>query len=367
MEPPKTTSPPATYLTSYAAIRACTNQLLEEYFNQQIRQAEQLSPQYAALWQAMWRLVQAGGKRLRPYIFILAYEACARQTATNDIQQAAVSFELLHQALLIHDDIVDQDYIRYGQANVAGQYQQLYKQQLGLTPAAAARLADDAALLAGDCLLSGCYQTLGQSGLPAQAVNELSRRLGQAAFAVLGGELLDIEAPYQPIEAADPLLITRLKTAAYSFQLPLAAGAHLAGAKTSTVSLFEALGEQLGIAFGLADDLLGVFGDPNQTGKSATSDLAEGKRTLLLQQTYAQASPKQRSKLEQLIGKHDLNEAEAAQIRKIIEQTGSRKFCQQIIRQHADVARRSLHQLALEPPAQAQFLELIERASQRSS
>ena len=95
------------------------NQTLEDYFARGITRAEAVSPYYAQLWQEMFRLVKSGGKRLRPKMTILAYQAFGGQDV-NSILPIAAAQELLHVSMLIHDDIIDRDYSRHGVDNVAG-------------------------------------------------------------------------------------------------------------------------------------------------------------------------------------------------------------------------------------------------------
>ena len=144
-----------------------------------------------------------------------------------------------------------------------------------------------AAVLLGDLALAWA-DDLYIAGAQALAAVERSAPVWRAMRTeVLGGQLLDLlttaSAAADPAaQAADAMRVNRFKTAAYTVERPLQLGAELAGASAATVSTLRSYGADVGVAFQLRDDLLGVYGDPAVTGKPAGDDLLEGKRTLLL-------------------------------------------------------------------------------------
>ena len=124
----------------------------------------------------------------------------------------------------------------------------------------------------------------------------------------------------------------RLKTAVYSFECPLQAGAVLAGASEDVVALLGLFGREVGIAYQIVDDLLGVFGDETETGKTTIGDLREGKRTTLI--AHAATTPFW-SELKPYIGKPDLSISEAAAAVALLEKAGSRAFTEALVADHA--------------------------------
>jgi geranylgeranyl diphosphate synthase type II len=133
------------------------------------------------------------------------------------------------------------------------------------------------------------------------------------------------------------------KTGAYSFALPLQAGALLAGADRETVGRLGEAGRLLGVAFQLADDLLGVFGDPAQTGKSATSDLRSGKQTPLLAHAQFTAAW---ARIRPYVGR-DLTAEELAETRHLLTTSGSRRFVEELAETHLSAARAVIEQLGV--------------------
>jgi geranylgeranyl diphosphate synthase type II len=138
----------------------------------------------------------------------------------------------------------------------------------------------------------------------------------------------------------DILTMERLKTAVYSFECPLQAGAILAGASEQIVTTLADFGREIGVAYQIVDDLLGVFGQESETGKTTIGDLREGKRTVLI--SYA-TTTSEWSRIEPLIGKADLSEAEADRVRQLLVDTGARAFAEGLARYYAN---RALSRLA---------------------
>jgi len=139
------------------------------------------------------------------------------------------------------------------------------------------------------------------------------------------------------------LAMEEQKTSAYSFALPMQAGALLAGADESTTRRLGEAGRALGVGFQLRDDLLGVFGDPGETGKSATSDLRARKQTPLLAHARGTA---EWPRIEAHLGR-DLDNAELEEVRRLLTVSGSRAFVEELAGSHLAAARSELEQLGL--------------------
>src|SRR5690606_2950472 len=193
----------------------------------------------------------------------------------------AVAQELLHVSMLIHDDIIDEDYLRHDTDNVSGIYVKRYA-RYPLAEGQRSHFANSAALIGGDLLISAAYQVLASARISEQQKQQATDLLGEAIFVVCGGELLDTESSFIDLSEIDALKIAQLKTASYSFVSPLLMGAVLAGTDQKTQTTLRQFGSALGIAFQLADDILGLYGEEAVTGKSASSDLRQGKRTYML-------------------------------------------------------------------------------------
>jgi geranylgeranyl pyrophosphate synthase len=347
-----------------ADVRLQVHEYLKRFYERQITRAESLSTDYAKLWKTMLQLHMGGGKRLRPYMMLLSYQSFSGKQY-QPMMPVAAALELIHTFVLIHDDIIDRDYIRHGQPNVAGHYRQGYL-DARTEPAQASHLAASAALLAGDLLISGAQQMILESSLPDDQKIQAATFLGDIIFVVAGGELLDTELVLHSFETADPLTVAHLKTSHYSFIAPLELGAMLAGSSKSIRKNLHEFGGVLGIAFQLTDDLLDIFGDSAATGKPLASDVREGKRTYLLCEAYARASAVQRKELDAFLGE-PLNQKQLARLRTILQTTGAVAAAEATIAIHRTQAEKALHSLTLPEQAHKQFEALITLAIDRKA
>lgn len=338
--------------------------LLETFFDGSIDSAHRMSPHYATLWREMKRITFAGGKRLRPRMVLLTYQAFGGDDAAAVVPVAAAQ-EVLHASLLMHDDIIDRDFIRYGTPNVMGGYQKIY-QPLVKDAGERTHYAESAALLGGDLLISAAYQLIGQSSLPPEKVALVYQQLGETIFQVAGGELLDTESALRPVGAIPAELIAIHKTASYTFVAPLLIGATLAGITAEQKVFLRIYAENLGVAFQLQDDLLGVFGDDKQTGKSTTGDLREGKRTYMVEQFYALASDAQKATFEKSFGNDHLTDVQAEELRALLIEAGAKVRTEEIIATYEQRARKALDELLLFGGAHQQFTDLIDKAIRRT-
>ncbi|MFT4210346.1 MAG: polyprenyl synthetase family protein [Microbacterium sp.] len=225
-----------------------------------------------------------GGKRFRPALLYAAFEAWNGDPAHRDgVADLAAAVELLHTAFVIHDDVIDHDTTRRGRPNVAGEFI-AHGRRAGVGPAQAAELGVAAGVLGGDLLLHEASRLVALAPLPAGLRRGILDLFDEAVLVSTAGELSDVEHTLGTAAtvAGELLRTAHDKTAAYSFTLPLCAGAMLAGADADEVVALRACGSDLGLAFQLVDDLIGAFGTPAQAGRDAGADLREGKRTPLV-------------------------------------------------------------------------------------
>ncbi|WP_138445069.1 polyprenyl synthetase family protein [Sinomonas susongensis] len=278
------------------------------------------------LWDHVARSL-GGGKRIRPRLACLAYtsfggasgEACAALGA---------AFEFLHAALLLHDDVIDRDFVRRGRPNIAGIYREEGVNR-GLKPSEADHLGASVAIIAGDLLLTASFRML-ERATPVRGTRDALADLFHRAIAdAAAGELADVllsrggpggaGSPGGDGSVEEVLEMERLKTAVYSFEAPLRAGAVLAGAGQEAVDAVGRVGTLVGVAYQVIDDVLGTFGDERQTGKPTSSDLREGKLTVLT--AFARENPLVARRLDEGIEAQD---GRAEHFREIIDRAGAR-------------------------------------------
>lgn len=257
--------------------------------------------------------VADGGKRLRPEFLWcgwLAGGGARTGPGSDSLLRVGGALELLQACALVHDDVIDRSERRRGRPST---HRAVAKQHVD------AGLAGDpdhygvsVAVLLGDLALAWADDLFlaGAAGLAAaDAAAPVWRAMRTE---VLAGQLLDLAVAastgHDPaVQEQDALRVNRYKTAAYTVERPLQLGAVLAGAAPPTVDALRRYGADIGVAFQLRDDLLGVFGDPAVTGKPAGDDLAEGKRTVLLATTRAALAgdPVRLAELDAGVGRPD--------------------------------------------------------------
>ncbi|HKS01852.1 MAG TPA: polyprenyl synthetase family protein [Arthrobacter sp.] len=316
------------------------DEVLTSFFARSKARAEAMHPEYLRLWQCL-ESSTAGGKRFRPRLVMTVHDLLGgsdRMAAAT----VAASFELLHTALIVHDDAIDRDYTRRGVPNVAGTYRNRAA-AAGSSPERADHTGLSTAVIAGDLALSNAYRLLSEADVDPATRLRLSDLLDEAIIASAAGELLDVLAPLdsRPQNVDEVLKMSRLKTAVYSFDAPLCAGAVLAGANQELVGALGEFGRTIGTAYQVADDLIAVFGDEALTGKTGWGDLREGKRTALI--SYAAEQP-QWIRIAELLSRPDLTAKDAAEIRELLVASGARdktlKLAADLTEQALDVLLR---------------------------
>lgn len=293
---------------------------LNEIVTRGAARATRHSPHYAELWQNI-RTAVSGGKRVRPRLLL---ESFTRLTNADDESaiQLAVSIELLHTALLVHDDIIDDDVERRGAPNVVGAFRAAGR-DAGLTSPQVQRWGETAGILAGDLLLVVALRTSVLPELDRRRADRIAELVDESIYRAAAGELADVAyaSGLSTPSVGDIRDMMADKTAHYSLELPLRAAAVLADSGAEIEERLGAIGRSLGILFQMQDDLLGVFGDTDETGKSTSGDLREGKQTLLV--AFARDSHEWQS-ASAGFGDPALDEAGAASLRDALESSGAR-------------------------------------------
>jgi geranylgeranyl diphosphate synthase type II len=308
--------------------------VLERFFSLARTRAARHGAEYEKLWDTL-QANAAGGKRFRPRMVLAAYRALGGRDFEAAVYVGA-SYELLHTALIVHDDVIDRDFMRRGNPNISGRYRDIAT-TAGIPLPLAEHRGMSAAVIAGDLALTSAYRLIDRSGVADGTRSRLLDILDDAVFASAAGELMDVELSLRTdVPAVDDILaMERLKTAVYSFEAPLQAGAVLADADEAVVTMLGEFGSDIGVAYQVVDDLLGVFGDEEQTGKTTLGDLREGKRTVLI--AYAAGTAEWRE-ISGLVGKTDLSRGEAALVRSVLESCGARDFAVSLARERARAA-----------------------------
>jgi geranylgeranyl diphosphate synthase type II len=346
---------------SLSTVQSSVETVLSSFVQSQHRKAVKLHPSYGDLWESIGQQLSAGGKRLRPYLLVLSYEAYGGED-TQSIMTVAAAWEMLHNAMLMHDDIIDRDYVRHGVPNIAGQYLKRYQEVA--QPEHRTHYANAAALLAGDLALSSSFQLINQSGFSSSAREDATELLQEAIFEVIGGELLDSEVSITEVSVT-PELIAEAKTASYTLVGPLQTGASLAGASPAVQAILRQLGRVLGIGYQLVDDILGIYGNESQTGKSVTSDLSEGKHSFVVDAAFKIMNQDDRNKAAGLL--KAARPEHVAELRSMIDATNVRSVVAQQLDDYRTIALQLIAELQLPKSYNTTFTEMVGMLLERVS
>lgn len=303
--------------------------VLTGYFDSRQARVEEIGSDFAAAVDVLREFVLGGGKRIRPTFAWWGWRGAggaADGPAGEAALRALSSLELLQASALIHDDLMDCSSVRRGSPTVHVRFAAEHAErgwhgtpeQFGLA----------AAVLLGDVALAWTDDMFYTSGVGVDAIARASEPWLGMRTEVLAGQLIDVRTQASGDESVEAALrIDRFKTAAYTVERPLHLGAALAGASEELVAAYRGFGAEIGVAFQLRDDLLGVFGDPAVTGKPAGDDLREGKRTLLVALGLANAEAAGRygdaALLRACLGRERLDVADVDKVRDMLVSVGA--------------------------------------------
>lgn len=343
---------------------------IRDFFAERRAEADALDEDFAAVVAELESYVLRGGKRIRPAFAWLGWIGAGgdqRDPVAAAVPSACAGLELLHASALIHDDIIDASRTRRGHpaAHVTFAERHRVRRFFGDPDAFGA----GAAILVGDLAQIWADVMVRASGLPAEAQARVGPVWSAVRSEVLYGQLLDLISQASGDEDIDSALrVNQYKTASYTVERPLQFGAAIAGAEADLIEAYRAFGADIGIAFQLRDDLLGVFGDPTVTGKPSGDDLREGKRTVLLATALKHADERDPGAARFLRAKigTDLSDDELTATRAILVDIGAVDHIERQIARRVDQAMAVLEASNATIPAKDQLAAMAIKVTQRA-
>jgi geranylgeranyl diphosphate synthase type I len=315
------------------------------------------------------RALADGGKRLRPSFAYWGWRGTATGGPREDdasVLRAVAALEFVHASALVHDDVMDGARTRRGRPATHIGFADRHGSE-GLT-GDEGTFGTGAAILVGDLALVWSDELLRCSGLSAEALGRARPVWDTMRTEVTAGQYLDLLRAAGGLPGPDgALTVARYKSAGYTVQRPLQLGAAIAGAGPHVADACTAIGLPLGEAFQLRDDVLGVFGDPAVTGKSADDDLREGKQTLLIALAEQSAAAEGRRLLTDVLGDPDAGHDEFDAIRRLLESTGARARVEERIAERTEEARAAIAAAPLADEARAALDALAVAATTRTA
>ena len=346
---------------------AITDQL-RRYLTDRRGETAYIGSDYDRLTAGLEDFVLSGGKRLRPAFAYWGWRSVSSKDADAQVLLLFSALELLHASALVHDDVIDASATRRGRPTTHMQFAALHRDRQWRGPAN--QFGISAAILLGDLALAWADDIVSGVDLAPDARRRVQRVWADIRTELLGGQYLDIVAEASAAESiASAMTVNTYKTASYTVSRPLQLGAAAAADRPDVHALFHQVGTDLGVAFQLRDDVLGVFGDPAVTGKPSGDDLRSGKRTVLLA-TAVELADKSDAAAANLLRASigtDLSETQVRALCQVIEQVGALAA---IEGQIGALTRRALDTLADAPihaVAKAGLSELAKLAANRSA
>ncbi len=303
------------------------------------------------------------GKMLRSGLVILGYRLSGK-TSTTRILPAAAAVEFIQTALLIHDDIIDQDKLRRGGPALHAQY---ITQASGEGTKDPEHFGTGMGICVGDIGFFLAFELL--SGMPVsprrkQAVLELWAR--ELSFVGLG-QMQDFYLGVTQAAASekDILSLYRFKTARYSFSIPLLSGAVLGGGESRLLQTLERCGESLGLIFQLRDDELSLYGNQDELGKPVGSDIRENKKTLFHTYLFQKAEPRDRRRLQRIFGNRSLTGGQVREVLDLIERYKIRDAVRARMDRLSRRTARLIQALEAAPEGKQVLMDLLKYVGER--
>lgn len=343
--------------------RAKIDQELTLFSKLQSEDLNRIGSELTPVAEAMSHFILDGGKRFRPLFAYLGYLGAGGEE-NREVIRACSSLELVHVCALIHDDVMDGSDTRRNKPAIHRHFESLHLRSQYQGDSAKFGVA--AAILLGDLALVWADRLLIESGISDNQLVASLPLFTEMREELMAGQYLDVlEGALATSSIERSLKIARFKSGKYSIERPLHFGAALASAPMGVLANLSDYGLPLGEAFQLRDDILGVFGDPQITGKPAGDDLREGKRTVLLAFAYEGSSDSAKEVLTHSIGKEDLSLAEIETLREIITESGAVMRCEQLITELRDRALLALQESSISVSIRPMLEEMAHTATVR--
>jgi geranylgeranyl diphosphate synthase type I len=349
--------------TDHADLRARVEKALAGFLAGQRARLAAVDDALLPVADALEAFVLGGGKRLRPAFAYWGFRG-AGGADSDAVVGTLAALELVQASALIHDDVMDASDTRRGEPAMHRRFAARHATagwhgDAEAFGAAAATLLGDLCMVWSDELLHG-------AGLDPHTLARARPVFDAMRTEVTAGQYLDVLTQATgdtSVERAGK--VARYKAAKYTVERPLLLGAALADAPDAVAAAYSAYGLPLGEAFQLRDDVLGVYGDPAQTGKPAGDDLREGKRTYLVAAAFEAAAGADRAALAAGLGDPRLDAAGVTRLRELITATGALRRTEARIGELTAAALAALDHVELEPQARQVLVELAAAATRR--
>ncbi len=342
-------------------VKAQVDGVMQDHLNDVVEEIIQKDPVMGDVMKHVKKTILAGGKRLRPAMVLKGYQAAGGDDMQN-ILQVAAGVEYVHAFLLMHDDIMDHDDVRHGIPTLHAHLRDMGPEIFGAKRKHShyTDFGTSTAIIFGDYLFALGNEMIYTAHFSAERIVAAMCKLQKITQETGLGQFQDIAMEHMDdVRRKQILGMYESKTARYTFEGPLHIGAILAGADDDFLDELSAISVPLGIAFQIQDDILGIYGDQQKTGKSVGSDITSGKTTLLLYEMLRLCGESQRQEIHDLIQKDVVSEVEVKRFGAIAQEAGALEIVQKEMREYLRSAHDALQQSSLSSDMTKSFENLI--------
>ncbi len=310
------------FLAHYSSLLRKIDRALHTFMDNHI-EAVKGSPFLEYYYKKINDFLFTGGKRIRPILLTDSFLSIASHKDDERIIPTSLSLELLHNASLIHDDIMDKADIRRGEKTFHISLQDYANEKYSNTNTNTDDFGISMGILGGDFTYNLAYKAINTTDFPPEVTLKAAIEFNDGFFQIVQGVIIETEFMGRFTVTEDEYYtMIKGKTAAL-FEKAARIGAIFAEGTESQINALGKFGLTAGVAFQIVDDIIGTFGNPKKTGKPVDSDLKEGKKTILTIKAIEEADEKQRKTLSKIVGNQAANNAEINEARDIIKETGA--------------------------------------------
>jgi Geranylgeranyl pyrophosphate synthase len=325
------------------------DQALEKFFSYKITGKRGIEKEAIS---KLREFTMRGGKRIRPLFMILGY--WLNSDIDDKIVRASVSLELMQSYLLIHDDIIDQSEVRRGGP--------AFHKMFGYED----RVSEGVSIVCADLSDAFSHEALLEVDFVPDRLNSAMRLMSEIVEQTGVGQLMDITLSLgNDMSLDDVTAIHKYKTAQYTVNGPMKMGATLSG--YDDPEKIDEYGIPLGIAFQIQDDILGMFGNEKELGKSVVSDFEEGKKTHLILYTYEMAKKGDVEFIKTRLGRKGISSADFQRVKDIIEKSGALDKTRELANSYYEHAVSSINGLTDSPTKRSQLRAMADLMVRRVS
>lgn len=327
-------------------------------FSRQVDKLYSLKKISPLLSERIKEFILRDGKRIRPALFVFGYLGFAERKAPG-LYRSALAIELLHDFMLVHDDIIDKSDKRRNKPSMHVMFNIYLNRYKNIK-----FNGQDLSIVAGDVIYAMAIKAfLSIKESPERKERALQKFIETALYTGAGEfiELINTACGIEKIKKEDIYKIYDYKTAHYTFATPLSTGAILGGASEAQINKLFKFGIYLGRAFQIQDDILGIFSEEKKIGKPVLSDLQEAKKTLLIWHAYRNSDRVNQSIIKQVLRKKKICRPDLIRMRRLIKQSGALDYAKKEITRLARLAQEQIRSSSMREKYKSPLLRWPEK------